>query len=278
VAKGGASIIVIKRVKKHGHAHHGGSWKVAYADFVTAMMAFFMVMWIVGLDDQTRRSVEEYFSRAVGIAQGDGGGASPLSVGRTPQAAMDTRIAVAVRSAEQANFRAAAERLRERLDAVEGALASASVEVTVGDDGLRIELIESGSGDQFFPRGSATPRPGAADVLTVITDELRRLHNPVVIEGHTDAAPYGTAGTYSNWELSADRANAARRMVEAAGLNPMRIVEVRGLAATRPRNADNAFASENRRISLLLPFAQPLVRQAGTGGAAAPVGGRAAAN
>jgi chemotaxis protein MotB len=218
------------------------------------MMAFFMVMWIVGLDDSTRRSVEEYFSRAVGIAQGNGGGASPLSVGHSPSTATDSRIAVAVRSSEQSNFLATAERLRQRLDSLDGPLGAANVEVTVGDDGLRIELIESGSGDQFFPRGGAGLRPAGVTILALIASEVVKLTNPVVIEGHTDAAVYTRDAGYTNWELSADRANAARRMILAAGIPSDRIAEVRGLADTRLRNPADPFASENRRISLLLPF------------------------
>lgn len=252
----GVAPIIIKRVKKQAHAHHGGSWKVAYADFVTAMMAFFMVMWIVGLDDSTRRSVEEYFSRSVGIAQGNGGGASPLSVGHSASSATDTRIAVAVRSSEQTNFLATADRLRERLDSLGGPMGSANVEVTVGDDGLRIELIESGSGDRFFPRGAAALRPAGVTLLALISSEVIKLSNPVVVEGHTDAANYGGDVSYTNWELSSDRANAARRVVIAAGIPADRIAEVRGLADTRLRNTADPYAAENRRISLLLPFTQ----------------------
>jgi len=247
-------IVIIKKVKKAGHAHHGGSWKVAYADFVTAMMAFFMVMWIVGLDDQTRRAIEEYFSHAAGRQQGMASGASPLGMGPSPTSANDARLRFIVHTAEERSFQAAADRIRERVDSLEGTLATASVEVTVGENGLRVELIEAGDGEHFFERSSIYARPALVAVLGVLAAELSKLQNQVIVEGHTDAAPYGTSTNYTNWELSSDRANAARRILEAAGLPAGRINEVRGLGATRPRNTADPLAPENRRISLMLPF------------------------
>ncbi|HYV96312.1 MAG TPA: flagellar motor protein MotB [Gemmatimonadaceae bacterium] len=254
--QGGGSPIIVKKVTKRGHGHHGGSWKVAYADFVTAMMAFFMVMWLVGLDDQTRKTIQEYFSRPVGLHTIGGGGDSPIGAGASPAQINDMKLRLAVHKYEESAYEAAASHLRERLDSLSGSLSSAKVEVTVGTDGLRIELIEGGAGDFFFPRGSAAPRDAAITVLSTVTQELLRLQNPVVVEGHTDASPYGSDATYTNWELSADRANAARRVLEQAGLPRERLSEVRGLADTRLRNEGDPFASENRRISLLLPFTQ----------------------
>jgi chemotaxis protein MotB len=265
-ANDGGSIIIVKKIKKAAHGHHGGSWKVAYADFVTAMMAFFMVMWIVGLDDQTRKAIEEYFSHAAGAQHGMSSGASPLGKGPSPMSANDARLRFIVHTAEQRSFQESANRLRARLDSLEGTLATASVEVTVGDNGLRIELIESGDGEHFFERGSATPRPAVLTVLAVIASELGSLQNPVIIEGHTDAARYVANASYTNWELSTDRANAARRILNSVGLGNDRITEVRGLADTRPRNATDPFAPENRRISLVLPFTQVKVERVVTSG------------
>ena len=248
--------IIIKKVKKAAHAHHGGSWKVAYADFVTAMMAFFMVMWIVGMDDQTKRAIEGYFSNPAGYKKGYGSGESPLANGATPIKMADAQIRLIVRKAETKALEGAAGRIKERLESARPSLGSAKFEVVVSEEGLRIELIESGEGDNFFPRGSSDVRPTARIALELIAGELVALHNPIVLEGHTDASPYGQDVSYTNWELSADRANAARRVLEHAGLDPRRIVEVRGYADTKPRLPDDPMAAGNRRISILLPFSQ----------------------
>ncbi|MHB1297451.1 MAG: flagellar motor protein MotB [Gemmatimonadaceae bacterium] len=256
----GRPIIVIKRVKRKAHGGHGGgSWKVAYADFVTAMMAFFLVMWLVGLDDETRRAIEQYFSHPIGYHSGSSSGDSPIATGPSPAAAGDARFRMIVRSSEERAFRDAATRLNTQLDSLSGALSKISVEVTVGDDGLRIELIESGAGDTYFPRGSALPRESASMALRLVAAELRGLQAGIVIEGHTDAVAYGADARYTNWELSADRANAARRLLEAEGIAATRIREVRGMAHTRLRTPAEPAAAENRRISLLLPFSLPSI-------------------
>jgi chemotaxis protein MotB len=248
--------IIIKKVVKGGHAHHGGSWKVAYADFVTAMMAFFMVLWIVGMDDKTRQSIEGYFSNPAGYKKGYGSGMSPISSGNSPARIATNQLKMIVHTAEQKAFSETADRIKARLDSAKGSLGSARFEVTVGDDGLRIELLESGQGDTFFQRGSAGMQPAAKLGLTLIAQELVALRNRIVVEGHTDAATYGANASYTNWELSSDRANAARRVLEAAGIPAARVSEVRGYADTKPRDLTNPMAPENRRISVLLPFSQ----------------------
>jgi chemotaxis protein MotB len=220
------------------------------------MMAFFMVLWIVGMDDKTRQSIEGYFSNPAGYKKGYGSGMSPISSGNSPARIATTQLKMIVHTAEQKAFSDAAERIRVRLDSARGILGTAKFEVTVGDDGLRIELLESGTGDTFFERGSMNMRPAARTGLTLIAQELAALRNRVVVEGHTDAATYGANASYTNWELSADRANAARRVLEAAGITPDRVSEVRGYADTKPRKPDDPMAPENRRISVLLPFSQ----------------------
>jgi chemotaxis protein MotB len=252
----GSRPIIIKKVRKAAHAHHGGSWKVAYADFVTAMMAFFMVLWIVGMDEKTRQSIEGYFSNPAGYKKGYGSGVSPISSGNSPARIATNQLKMIVHTAEQKSFAEAAERIRAKLDSARGALGTARFEVAVGDDGLRIELLESGSGDTFFERGSASMQPAARLGLTLIAQELVALRNRIVVEGHTDAATYGANASYTNWELSADRANAARRVLEGAGIVESRVSEVRGYADTKPRVVENPMAAENRRISVLLPFSQ----------------------
>ena len=253
----GKKIVIVRRKKVVAGGHHGGSWKVAYADFVTAMMAFFMVMWILGMDDKVKQAIEGYFSNPVGYKKGASAGASPISSGSSPMKAPDTQVKMIVRSAEQRRFGELAAQLKQVLDGhAQLKKLGAKVDVVVTKDGLRIELIESGSGEVFFPVGSSQMKAAAVIALQVIAPELRTLTNPVVLEGHTDAARYGTTAAFTNWELSAERANAARRVLEAGGLPAGRVSEVRGLADRQLRDAAHPTAAENRRITILLPYSR----------------------
>jgi chemotaxis protein MotB len=248
--------IVIKKVKKGGHGgHHGGSWKVAYADFVTAMMAFFMVMWILGMDEGTKKAVEGYFSNPVGFRKGFSSGSSPITLGGGMPTVQQTEAHfILARSHQTERFHRVGEEIRRRFSAMTeiGGLA-AQVEIVVTDEGLRIELIEDGSGELFFAFGGATLKPAARRALEIIAQELQSIDNPIVVEGHTDAAPFARPG-YSNWELSTDRANATRRMLESSGVSSSRIAEVRGYADRHLKHPDNPLDPHNRRMSLLLPF------------------------
>jgi chemotaxis protein MotB len=251
-------LVVVRKKKVVAGGHHGGSWKVAYADFVTAMMAFFMVMWIVGMDDQTKQAVEGYFSNPVGYKRGYSAGANPLSSGNSPAAVKRPTVRLVVRAYEQQRFEEVSQRLEERLREAQASLGtSTKVEILLTEQGLRIELVEGGSGETFFPRASAELKPTGRLALTLIAGELRGLANALVVEGHTDAAPYGTRSGYTNWELSADRANAARRVLESGGVAGERIAAVRGLADRQLRNAADPLDPANRRISILLPFSEP---------------------
>ena len=255
MAKEGKKIVIIKK-KSGGHGgHHGGAWKVAYADFVTAMMAFFMVLWIVGLDDQTKKAVEGYFANPVGTKNAYSGGASPVASGSSPAKVSKNALKLIVRKVEEQQFRDFKQRIAARLDsnqALQG--LKGSIEVIITKDGLRIELVEKGSGDDFFPTGSAVLRPRAVTAIALIAEEIGLLSNPIILEGHTDGAPFGDGVSYGNWELSADRANAARRVVTAAGVPNDRLVQVRGLADRDLRNPNDPFDPTNRRISIFLPF------------------------
>jgi chemotaxis protein MotB len=246
--------IIIKK-KVAGHAgHHGGAWKVAYADFVTAMMAFFMVMWIMGMDPQAKDLIQGYFQNPVGFKQGFGAGQNPLSQGNAIQHEGLRAAMMALRDAQRTSFSQMAERLRLRLteDNVLHDIAG-NFEITVTNEGLRIELIDAGKGDMFFAIGSPAPTAVMKHALEVIAAELKQVENPVVLEGHTDARQYGSV-SYSNWELSVDRANAARRLIVADGVDGARIREVRGMADREPRVKDNRFDPANRRVSILIPF------------------------
>ncbi len=247
-------VIIVKKAAHAKHAHHGGAWKVAYADFVTAMMAFFLVMWIVGQSKQTKEAIAGYFRDPVAFANKTGAGSgvlpgadSGLQGGGRPVPAPPTDVKSATATLERA-----AEHLREALSRTpEFAALRDQIEILVTEEGLRIELLEAPN-DGFFASGSAAIKPETVMVLTIIAQELARLPNKVAIEGHTDRRPYVSAGHYTNWELSADRANAARRVLQEAGLPEPQVAEVRGFASTHLRDHDDPSAAQNRRISIVV--------------------------
>ncbi|MGI8510646.1 MAG: flagellar motor protein MotB [Gemmatimonadaceae bacterium] len=246
-------IRIVKKKKKHA-AHHGGSWKVAYADFVTAMMAFFMVMWLLSMDQKMKDSIEGYFSNPVGFKKGFSSGSNIMANGSTT-AAPKLSMRLLVRSAEEKRFTQVAHDLHDRINATEELkIMGAHVEAVKTKGGLRIELIESGNGQTFFRNGSAQMTPVMVVALHLIGQELKSLRTPIIIEGHTDSQQFGSDAAYTNWELSADRANAARRTLEAVGVDANRIIEVRGMADRNLRVPTNPMDQANRRISILLPF------------------------
>jgi chemotaxis protein MotB len=253
--RGGKKVVIVKKIIQGGGGHHGGSWKVAYADFVTAMMAFFMVMWILGMDDKTKQAIEGYFANPVGYKKGYGAGSSPISTGSALSNVQKTQLRMIVRSTEQRTFEQLKTTILDKLAKSDSLKRlNALVDVQVTNDGLRIELVESGEGDVYFPIGSSRMKSATMLALQLVGPELAQLQHPVVLEGHTDAAKFGTAGEYGNWELSAERANAARRVLETVGVTGGRIVEVRGYADTKPRIVDDPMSPANRRISILLPY------------------------
>jgi len=248
------TVIRIYKKKKGGHGgHHGGAWKVAYADFVTAMMAFFLVMWLISMQPEVKDAVQGYFNNPIGFKQAYSSGDNPVFEG-SPAAATLAFLASSRRKGERERLEQTAERLRQdlkaspKLDSFEN-----DISVTVDADGLRIELMDAADGNTFFESGSSTPRPAAVEALRIVSRELIRLTHDIVIEGHTDARPLGR-GTYTNWELSTDRANAARRLLESLDLRADRFSEVRGYADRRLRDAKHPYDPSNRRISILLPF------------------------
>lgn len=248
-------VIVVKRLKKHESAHHGGSWKVAYADFVTAMMAFFLVMWIMSMDQGVKDLVQGYFSNPVGFKRTFSGGTNPLAAGNSITN-LDVKRTVLInrRRQQEKRFEDAAQALRANMelqDVMKG--LDAQVEIVVTDEGLRIELMETGKTPVFFDKASSTLKPALVKALGVVGSVLDTVPGDVVVEGHTDALPYGGVG-YSNWELSVDRANAARRGLERGGLPPARITQVRGYADRQLKIGADPTDPRNRRISVLLPF------------------------
>ncbi len=244
-----APVIIIKKKKASHGGHHGGAWKVAYADFVTAMMAFFLVMWLVNQSQDVKNSVQAYFQDP-GVFEHERG-RSPIAAGAglvgSGSAGQGSDVAAATAALERA-----AERIKEQIKAIPGFRnLEDQIEVKVTAEGLRIELQEGGQ-DTFFDSGSAHVKAQTRQVLQVIAKELSALPQSLAIEGHTDATPFGRDRSYTNWELSADRANAARRIMEEAGLPPSHVKGIRGFADTILRTPEAPANPRNRRVSIVV--------------------------
>jgi chemotaxis protein MotB len=251
-------IIIVKKVKAAHAAHHGGAWKVAYADFVTAMMAFFLVMWILGLSQDTRKAIAAYFNDPAGMMKAKAGGKIPTletmdsSTGKP--SIMPSKAALVKAKQEKDQLKQTEKEIRSMI-ASDSRFKSLQkfVDITVSREGLRIELLEAHE-SLFFQTGSAKLQPKTVELLAKIGGKLSALDNHVIVEGHTDSSPYagGTSG-YSNWELSSDRANSARKAMDSA-LRHGQVAEVRGYADTRLRTPANPMHFSNRRISVLVPY------------------------
>jgi chemotaxis protein MotB len=256
--KPAAPVIIIKKRRGGGHGgHHGGAWKVAYADFVTAMMAFFLVMWLVSQSQEVKESVAGYF-REPGVFEFErsngmlAGGTPGMEPGRSPDAMTPKPDPAALQREKQA-LMAAAEQIRKKLMNAPGiATLRDQIEMTLTSEGLRVELVER-AGSSFFDSGSSVLRGESTQILGIIARELKELPNDIVLEGHTDSRPYanGEHG-YGNWELSSDRANAARRAVQTAGIVAEQIKTVRGFADRQLHVQDQPLDPRNRRVSIVV--------------------------
>ncbi len=256
---------VIRIVKKKGHGgHHGGAWKVAYADFVTAMMAFFLVMWIVGLSKPVRQAIAAYFKDPVGFMKLARGGKNPLAKSADsainrgkPSPLLPTggpQETNADRSATEAKFKAIAQQILEKLQkSPDFKGLKDSIQVHLTDEGLRIELMEK-TPSLFFSSGSAALHARTVRLLRMIAGQLGKLNNPIVMEGDTDSHPYTGRPGYSNWELSVDRANAARRVMEGHGIRKGQVIEVRGYADHKLLDPKHPYSYVNRRVSILVAY------------------------
>jgi chemotaxis protein MotB len=234
-----ASVPIIVK-KKAGHAgHHGGAWKVAYADFVTAMMALFIVLWMMNASKQVQEAVGGYFKDPRGTAK---------VVGTNSNGAGEF---VALKKEDMQKLKEELLRSIHHLDPLDK--LKNQIEITITPEGLRIELMESERGT-FFQLGSAKPTPALIDLLKVLSHELGKLPNHISIEGHTDSKPYTGAKNYDNWDLSTDRANEARRMMQSEGIRPDQISQVRGFADQRLRVPQKPEDPSNRRISLIVQY------------------------
>jgi chemotaxis protein MotB len=234
----GTPPIIVKKKVSHG-GHHGGAWKVAYADFVTAMMALFIVLWLMNSSKQIQEAVGGYFKDPTGTAK---------QVGSDQRGAADNFVV------SKDNMEQLKEQLQSAIKAVpKFDLLKNHIDMTVTNEGLRIELSESAAGT-FFDSGKAKISEGGAELLIVLAEELGKLPNKLAIEGHTDSKPYVAGSNYGNWELSSDRANAARRLLQQHGIGLDQITQVRGFADQRLRKKDDPLDPANRRISLIVQY------------------------
>lgn len=248
----------IIRKKKVQAGGHGGAWKVAYADFVTAMMALFIVLWIMSQSQSIRLAVAQYFknpgilSGATGMMESsDMGGEMPTpGHSQNLQTLAPVGLEVAQEKARMEEVRRRIQELIAQLPDIRGLKDQVLLQMT--DEGLRIELVDK-EYSHFFDLGSAALQGETKRILALIAQELGRLPNRVSIEGHTDARPYG-GQHYTNWELSADRANAARRFMEGAGLRLDQVLTVRGFADRWPLNPADPLDFKNRRVSIIVMF------------------------
>ena len=230
--------IIIKK-KKAGHGgHHGGAWKVAYADFVTAMMALFIVLWLMSASQDVQKAVAGYFRdpKGFGTQTGSdmGGSGESLTISKDHMNLLKNKLEQALR--QSPDF----DKLKDY------------VKMTVTGDGLRIELLETDKG-MFFENGDAHPTKLGQELLAELAKELGKLKNGVFIEGHTDSKLYENSD-YTNWELSADRANAARRLMQTTGLRPNQVTQVRGYADQQLRLPSNPEDPSNRRVSIIVQY------------------------
>jgi chemotaxis protein MotB len=246
-----APVRIIKKVKKgHGGGHSGGAWKVAYADFVTAMMALFIVLWIVGQSEAVKQAVAAYFKDPGVFSTSKSGGILPD--GTRSETLPPPPVPVDAIAAEMEKLNAEAGEIKKAVaDVPEFAKFKDKIQVAVTPEGLRIDLVEDSEG-LFFDIGKATVKPETVKLLKMIATHAARLPNGIVIEGYTDARPYTSSGGYSNWNLSADRANAARTILEANGLRDRQILEVRGFADRKLKVPDKPLDFSNRRVSILI--------------------------
>lgn len=301
-------IIVIKRKKAGGHGHHGGAWKVAYADFVTAMMAFFLLLWLLSVTTEEQRSgIADYFAPTVASVSASSGsgrvldGATITVEGRSVSAASpvaasapmptdgtnndfseeelqgrpteedftsenpppppkvepgkptEEEIDKAIEEREQKAFDQVAEELKNAIkDNPDLAILEKSIIIDMTPEGLRIQLVDQ-EGYSMFPRGSAVMAPRTRDLINLVARAITPLPNKLSISGHTDSTPFtNTLGNYGNWELSSDRANAARRLLINGDISIDRIATVVGRADREPFVKEDPTDPRNRRLSIIL--------------------------
>jgi chemotaxis protein MotB len=268
--------IIIKKVKKVEGGHHGGAWKVAYADFVTAMMAFFLLLWLLSVTTDTQKAqISAYFApadpRVAQTLSGAGGvmggtsmskqGAmssqsSPVSPSHEPmdegKTQDDAKQDAATDKQDEQSFAKVEDQIKQAMQSAPDLAAMAqNLLVDQTPEGLRIQIVDQ-EGKPMFELGSAKPLPQAVRLLNMLAHVVKELPNKISIRGHTDSRPYGKDAAYTNWELSSDRANASRRVMLEGGLSIARVENVQGKADREPLVPADPEAAKNRRISIIL--------------------------
>ncbi|MCW7540543.1 flagellar motor protein MotB [Aquabacterium sp. A7-Y] len=268
--------IIVKRIKKGGHAHHGGAWKIAYADFVTAMMAFFLLMWLLGSTTEgDRKGIADYFNSPLKVAllgggSGSGDSSHVIKGGGTDLSRTNGQVkggdieaerkTVNLQALKDAAKRAEAARLEGLKQRIETALSNnprldpfrSQIRLDITRDGLRIQIVDE-KNRPMFDSGSALVKDYMREILREIGKVLAETNNRITLAGHTDATPYSSGERgYSNWELSSDRANASRRELVAGGLSEGQVVQVLGLSSSSLLNRDQPTDPMNRRISIIV--------------------------
>jgi len=233
-------IVIVRRKKASHGAHHGGAWKVAYADFVTAMMALFIVLWLLSSSEQVQKAVGGYFTDPKGhgkeIGNGlRGAGSESLAIHKDDMKKLKEKLEQAVKDT------GSLEKIKDH------------IVITVTGEGLRVELIEDDKG-MFFESGSPAPTAFGKELLQTLAEEIGKLPNKITMEGHTDAKPFLGRADYSNWELSTDRANAARRWMQQHGVHDDQVTQVRGFADQSLRDPSNRESASNRRVTLIIQY------------------------
>ena len=271
-------IIIVKKKKKGGHdGHHGGAWKVAYADFVTAMMAFFLLLWLISATtEEQKEGIADYFTPSTVTKSNSGSGMilsgrtmsdegalvsdrAPVGINMSlpsPSGPANDRevqdLAKELAEREQRDFEDAEEKLKAAVSAIpELSELADQVLVDYTPEGMRIQLVDARE-TAMFKLGSAEPKERTRELLSLVAQSIQDLPNQVAVKGHTDATPFTSRDDYSNWELSADRANASRRVLEQAGLGAERIGQVVGRAAQDPLLPEDPENARNRRISIVV--------------------------
>ena len=246
------NIIIVKK-KKGGHSgHHGGAWKVAFADFMTAMMAFFMVMWLIAMKQDVKEAIAAYF-RDPGVFEQTRGSLLKGGPGALDGTPAPTHAALTEQEAKRL-LDEVGQRIKNELAKQPGLKKlGKQIEIQMTAEGLRIELLDSAE-SMFFDSGSAHVKAETEQLLGLIARELGAIGRPVIVEGHTDSRPYSGSQSYSNWDLSADRANAARRIMESSGLGNQQVRAVRGFADRHLRVQDQPYDPRNRRVSIVVPL------------------------
>ena len=281
--------IIIKRVKKGGHVAHGGAWKIAYADFVTAMMAFFLLMWLLGsTTDGDKKGISDYFQSPLKVALQGGagagasnsvitGGGNDLTQAAGQNKKGDSEDQKKKKTAKDAARADAAKKDAKKLASISAKIASAisndpklaefasQIKLEITPDGLQIQIVDDRK-RPMFDSGSAVVKPYMRDILREIGVALMDVDNKISLDGHTDRQSYGGgAQGYSNWELSADRANASRRELMAAGMPEEKLARVVGMGASLPLDPTDPKAPSNRRISILVMTKEAEERLLATG-------------